>query len=284
MTGVPSDFQPLTAEAVRARLVTKTLGRTLHVLEETPSTNTTALTLAQQGAEDGTVIVADRQTAGRGRLGRHWHSPPGVNLYCSVILRRRPTPERRMSWLSWVPLLSAVAVARAVQAEAGVLPTLKWPNDLMVGQRKLGGLLCESGGLGELDRVVVVGLGLNVNAGPDAFPGELREVATSLACETGRLFDRAALLASVLAELEHRYDAFPLQEAGEWMHEYATLCSTLGRSVRAEVAGGETLEGWAEGIGSDGSLRIRLTRPTALGSAQAGLVVEVRAADIMHVR
>ncbi len=109
----PTDSQTLTSEAIRAVLRTKTFGRTLHILQETSSTNTAALALAQKGAEDGTVVVAERQTAGRGRLGRSWYSPAGANLYCSVIVRQTPGPTQLTEWLSWVPLLSAVAAARA---------------------------------------------------------------------------------------------------------------------------------------------------------------------------
>ena len=208
MSSSVSAFQPITSQAVTMALCTKTLGRSLHILDETPSTNSAALALAQGGSSDGTVVVADTQTSGRGRLGRPWYSPPGKNLYCSIILRRNLPPDQISRWLSWVPLLSAVAVSRAIQVISGLRPSLKWPNDIFIEQRKAGGLLCESSGTGTANGVVIVGIGLNVNMWRDAFPADLRDLATSVAAEAGRPFDRAVLLAALLSELELRYEAF----------------------------------------------------------------------------
>ncbi|MBI4400943.1 MAG: biotin--[acetyl-CoA-carboxylase] ligase [Nitrospirae bacterium] len=274
----PTDFQALTPESVRAVLRTRKLGQTLHILEETPSTNTAALALAQKGAEDGTVVVAERQTAGRGRLGRRWFSPPGENLYCSVILRPTPAPDRIAEWLSWAPLLSAVATARAVQAVSGLHPLLKWPNDILVGHRKLGGVLCESNGSHAHGTFVVVGIGLNVNTKRENFPDDLREIATSLAAEAGHSFDRAALLAALLAELEATAESLLMGKPTTFVHVYTALCSTVGRRVRVNLAGGESVEGWADSIGMDGSLRIKKD------GANTETMLEVRAGDVIHLR
>ncbi|TAJ22713.1 MAG: biotin--[acetyl-CoA-carboxylase] ligase [Nitrospirae bacterium] len=274
----PTDSRPLTKEAIQALLQTNTFGRTLHVLQETASTNGDAMTLAQQGAEDGTVVVAERQTAGKGRLGRRWYSPPGDNLYCSVILRRMPTPVELPRWLSVVPLMAAVAVARAVQTVTGLKPSLKWPNDILVGDRKLGGLLCESSLAGPHKTVVVIGIGLNVNTARENFPEELREIATSLASETGRPVDRASLLASLLSELETYAEALLTQPLDRLLSGYARLCSTLGRRVRVHMADGTVVEGLAESLAPDGSLRI------ARESASGKDLLEVRTGDIIHLR
>lgn len=269
--------QPLTQEAIHAHLRTKTFGRTLHLLQETASTNTDAMRLASEGAPDGTVLVAETQTAGKGRLGRRWHSPPGQNLYCSVILRNPPT-DNLSGWLSVIPLRSALAVARAVHLVTDLRPSLKWPNDILAGDRKLGGLLCESSLAGPAATVVVVGIGLNVNSGPEDFPEEIRAMATSIAAETGRRCDRAWLLASILLELERDAEVLSAAPPGTLLSEYARLCCTLGRRVRVSLSEGQTVEGLADSIAPDGSLRI--VRDPASG----GGLVEIRAGDVFHLR
>ncbi len=268
----------LTAAAVRAHLTTHTIGRTLHLLEETMSTNATALALAQAGAEHGTVIAAETQTAGRGRLGRRWFSPGGENLYCSVILTEIPASPR---WLSWLPLISAVAVASAVRMSSGLAAVLKWPNDVLLNDRKVGGVLCERSGLSAKGGVVpggvvIVGIGLNVNTLRAAFPEDLRDLATSLAIEAGRRFDRAALLASLLNALEARCDLYA-DRASEVEDEYRSLCATVGRRVRVELAGGERLEGRATAVLEDGTLRIA-------GDGPESPVLALHTADVIHLR
>jgi BirA family biotin operon repressor/biotin-[acetyl-CoA-carboxylase] ligase len=265
----------MTVPAIQMRLRTRAFGRRLHLLDEVGSTNEQALALLQQGEPDGTTVVADRQTAGRGRQGRSWHSPPGRNLYFSVILRRRVARRQLASWLPWVPLVSALAVARAVEAGTGLRPSLKWPNDLLLGARKVGGLLCESGALSSEEPAVVVGVGLNVNQPADAFPAELRDIATSLAVEAGQSFDRATLLAALLNELEPTQDRLLGPESRSVRDEYRTRCATLGRLVQVTLAGGESLVGSAEALGDDGALVVR---------PEGGEAVEVRAADITHLR
>jgi BirA family biotin operon repressor/biotin-[acetyl-CoA-carboxylase] ligase len=180
--------------------------------------------------------------------------------------------------LSSVPLLSAVAVAKAVQAVSGLKPSLKWPNDILVGDRKLGGLLCESSLSGQSKTFVVVGIGLNVNSRRESFPEDIREIATSIVAETGRLCDRASLLAALLSELELYSEALLTRPPETFLIGYARLCSTLGRRVRVNMAGGETVEGLADSISPGGSLRI--IREDAAG----GGTVEVRAGDVVHLR
>lgn len=272
-----TDVHPLTRESIEAFLRTDRFGRTLHVLKETASTNSAAMALALQGATDGTVVVAESQTAGKGRLGRRWYSPPGENLYCSVIMRNAPADDLS-GWLSAVPLLSAVAVAKAVQAVSGLKPSLKWPNDILVGDCKLGGLLCESSLSGQSKTFVVVGIGLNVNSRRESFPEDIREIATSIVTETGRLCDRASLLATLLSELELYSDALLTRPPETFLSGYARLCSTLGRRVRVNMAGGEAVEGLADSIAPDGSLRI------LCNEVSGGGTVEVRAGDVIHLR
>ena len=134
-------FQALTAQSVQQALSTKAFGRTLHLLEGTSSTNTVAMTLGQEGASHGTVVVAETQTAGRGRSGRQWYSPPGKNLYCSVVLRSMPSPDQLALWLSWIPLIAGLAAVRAVQTTAALHPSVKWPNDIL-SEHGSSGALC----------------------------------------------------------------------------------------------------------------------------------------------
>ncbi|MGH8244805.1 MAG: biotin--[acetyl-CoA-carboxylase] ligase, partial [Gammaproteobacteria bacterium] len=239
------------------------------------STNTHAAALAQQGAPHGAVVVAETQTAGRGRLGRHWHSPPGKNLHCSLLLRTMPARDQQPLWLSWIPLIAALAVTRAVQVTADLKPTVKWPNDILIGNRKLGGVLCESSGLGTSHSIIIVGIGLNVNIRRDEFPEDLRELATSLMIEAQHPFDRSALLAILALELETRCEAFLAGRHSDILKEYMLRCSTVGHRVLVELAHGEHVDGTAESIQTDGSLRVvRDDRTT----------VDVRAGDVVHVR
>jgi BirA family biotin operon repressor/biotin-[acetyl-CoA-carboxylase] ligase len=279
MTATPAGFQPLDTQNIQRALSTRTFGRTLHVLDEVASTNSKAASLAQQGAPHGTVVVAETQTAGRGRLGRRWHSPPGKNLYCSLLLRTMPEGDQQPLWLSWIPLIAALAVSRATQVLANLKPVVKWPNDILIGRRKLGGVLCESSGLGTPHAAVIVGFGLNVNIRQDDFPDELRELATSLAIEGQRPFERAALLAALLSEMESRCEAFLAGAHEDILNEYVLRCGTLGRQVVVELAHGQHIDGTAESILPDGSLRVTRTSP-----AGRSHTLDIRAGDVVHVR
>jgi BirA family biotin operon repressor/biotin-[acetyl-CoA-carboxylase] ligase len=280
MMATPAAFQPLNAQIIRRALYTKTFGRTLHVLDEVPSTNFQAATLAQQGAPHGTVVVAETQTAGRGRLGRQWYSPSGKNLYYSLLLRAMPGPDQQTLWLSWIPLIAALAVSRTVQGIAGLATTVKWPNDILIGTRKLGGVLCESSGLGTSHAVVIVGIGLNVNIRRDEFPDDLRDLATSLVTESQQHpFDRNVLLAALLSEMETWCEALFAGGQSDILKEYVLRCATLGRRVLVELAHGEHVDGTAESVLPDGSLRVIWTSPA--GQLQR---FDVRASDVVHLR
>jgi BirA family biotin operon repressor/biotin-[acetyl-CoA-carboxylase] ligase len=270
--------QALTADRVRAALGVREFGRTFHILEETVSTNTAALALARKGARHGTVVLAEQQTAGRGRLGRPWYSPPGENLYCSVILRKVPRPDRLAHWLTWIPLVSGAAANEAVEQVTGLHPSLKWPNDVLIGDKKLGGVLCESQSSHTQGTIVVIGIGINVNTKREGFPEHLQELATSVAIETGRSFDRTLLLDALLAKLEQYAELLIRGQTEAINHKYTALCSTLGRRVLVSLAQGEGVEGLADSISSDGSLRILCDR------TQVETMLEVRAGDVIHLR
>ncbi|HEX7765348.1 MAG TPA: biotin--[acetyl-CoA-carboxylase] ligase, partial [Nitrospira sp.] len=220
---------PLRPDDIRSTLATKRLGQHLHIHQILTSTNSEAMTLAQNGAEDGTVVVAESQSAGRGRHARAWFSPPGLNLYCSIIVRGLGQGLSLADWLSWVPLTTAVAVAEAVQTVAATSLALKWPNDLLLGEQKVGGILCESSLTTPTNPIVVIGIGLNVNVPREVFPEELRPIATSLFEFSHRLIDRNRLLAQLLLELEQGLDELRDHGPSQLLQAYTHRCTTLGR-------------------------------------------------------
>ncbi|WP_447980725.1 biotin--[acetyl-CoA-carboxylase] ligase [Candidatus Nitrospira bockiana] len=268
-------------EAVRRAFGPHGAKRPIQVLPETDSTNRAAFQLAQTGAADGTLVLADAQTAGRGRLGRVWHSPPGANLYCSLVLRREVPPDRLPDWLSWIPLLSAAGVAQAVRQASNLHATVKWPNDVLVSGRKISGILCESAGVGTTDIFVIIGVGLNVNLPAHRLPDELRSTATSLAHEAGRPFDRAVLAALLIGEIERRVDWLRAGERDRMREEYRSLSATIGQRVRVELAHGAVIEGSAEDVAGDGAL---LVRSEAEDPTRPARYFEVRAGDVTHLR
>jgi BirA family biotin operon repressor/biotin-[acetyl-CoA-carboxylase] ligase len=276
-----SSSVPLAIDEILGALSTASLGHPLYLHRELPSTNAEALTLAQAGASHGTVVVAESQTSGRGRRGRTWFSPPGMNIYCSILVRGMGPPVMRPEWLSWIPLASALAAAHAVDRVAAVPLWLKWPNDLLLNERKVGGILCESSFTSPTGPSVVIGIGLNVNVPPESFPEELRPIASSLLESAGRPIDRNRLLAQLLLEVERQLEEVRSQGPTRLRHAYAARCITLGRRVRVLTGGKHELYGTAESIAADGALQVR---PMSSSSASASPLVDVHAADVIHVR
>jgi BirA family transcriptional regulator, biotin operon repressor / biotin---[acetyl-CoA-carboxylase] ligase len=273
---------PLTRDTIYSTLATTWVGRRLELFDCIPSSNREAVQLAQADVEHGTVVVAESQTAGRGRLSRTWFSPPGINLYCSIILRTARPPERLTEWLSWLPLVSALAAAEAIEQVSPVRVSVKWPNDLLISERKAGGILCESGTGTRSDPFQIIGIGINVNGDEDDWPIDLRGSATSIWQERKMVVDRNRLLAQLLLELEHCLDELAIHGTNRLALAYHQRCSTIGITVRATLAGGEVIVGLAEGISQDGSLRIR--PQTAHPHSETPEIVTVRVADIIHVR
>ena len=240
-------------------------------VEVVPRTDSTNAELLRRGGPEGQVLVAEEQTAGRGRMGRSWVSQPGAALMFSFLLRPAAVPPGRRGWL---PLLTGVAAVAAVRGVCGLDATLKWPNDVLIDGRKLAGILAEQSG-----DFVVIGIGLNVATTPDALPsgaGGLR--GTSLAIE-GADVSREVLLAEFLRQFERWYLAFredPSPERVGLFAEYRRLCSTLGQAVRVELPGMRTLSGLAEDIDQDGRLLVR--------EPGAPAPVPISAGDVIHVR
>jgi BirA family transcriptional regulator, biotin operon repressor / biotin---[acetyl-CoA-carboxylase] ligase len=236
------------------------------VVRRTGSTNADLLA---RGGPEGQVLVAEEQTAGRGRMGRSWESQPGASLTFSVLLRPAAVPPARRGWL---PLLTGVAVATAVRSVAAVPATLKWPNDVLVADRKLAGILAEQSG-----EAVVIGIGINVATAADALPLSPSGLpATSLHVE-GADVAREGLLDEVLRQLEHYYLPFradPDPERSGLLAAYRALCATLGRHVRVELPANRSLTGIAEDVDASGRLLVR----------EADKTTPISAGDVIHVR
>jgi BirA family biotin operon repressor/biotin-[acetyl-CoA-carboxylase] ligase len=265
LAAVPDRLTPL---EIRPLLNTHDLGQVLHWYEEIGSTSDRAKELAEEGAEHGEVVVAEAQTAGRGRRGRVWVSPPRRNLYFSVVLRPELPPARAPE----LTLVASLAICDALR-QAGVGAGIKWPNDVLASGRKIAGVLTELAA--EPDRVqwVVLGAGVNVNARREDFPEELRDEATSVLIERGEPAPRALLAAACFTALEdwldrHAEEGFaPIREA--WRERSVTL----GREVQVKE-GGRELVGVAEDIDATGALLVR--GPTGLERVLAGDVTLVR--------
>jgi len=239
---------------VLPRLRTRSFGHAYHYLATTPSTNPVLSGLADRGAPEGTVVIAERQEAGRGRMSRGWFSPPDAGLYFSLLLR--PTVD--VARVTSLPLVIGLAIADALAPHLPVgEPRVKWPNDIWIGGRKVCGILCEL--QAEIDGVqhVVAGVGINVNLDARALPVELRSIATSLKMAAGVTVQRAELLASLLDHLERGYAAWQRQGLAPFLKRLRDRDVLLGRSITVERAAG-ALSGTADGVNPDGSLRLRL--------------------------
>lgn len=273
----------LDLETIRSTLATHALGQRIELHETMDSTNREAFALAQSGAAHGTVVIAESQSEGRGRLGRAWFSPPSGNLYCSVIVRRPQAQQNRLAeWLSWLPLTTALAAAEAVEALSGVRVFVKWPNDLLMREQKIGGILCENGVSPFHGPFQVIGIGINVNGSKNDFPREIVDQATTVSHETGHPVDRNQMFVRLLLELEHCIDELTASGQTRLAFAYRQRCATLGRTVRASFADGNEFIGIAEDIGQDGSLLVA-QRP-ASPNGRPPVVRHLRAADIIHLR
>lgn len=233
--------------ATRMLLHTRRLGREIDHLPVTGSTMDIARARARAGEPEGYTVMAEEQTAGRGRLGRVWVAPPGVNISVSVLLR--PTSHQMKRLGMSVPL----AVADAVEEVSGLTPLLKWPNDVRVNGRKLCGILIEAAMLGDTPSFAIAGIGLNVNLDAAAYP-EIAGIATSIATERGRPVSREHTLAALLNALERHYDR---RDGDALRQEWRSRLETLGQQVSVTFAG-RTERGVAEDVDEEGSLLLRL--------------------------
>ena len=243
----------LHADDLLARLgKTNVIGRDIHVFEQTTSTNDVIEKLARDGVKEGVVVFAESQTKGRGRLGRKWISPERKGLWFSVLLR----PDLRPQETTQLTVASATALRRAIQSETGLKPEIKWPNDILIGGRKVAGILTELSA--ELDRVkhVILGIGVDVNLGAGEFPAELKKTATSLKIESGKVVSRAELAATILRELDADYARVCLGNFAVVADEWEGNCATIGRNVTVQI-GDRKIHGRAESLDDAGALLLR---------------------------
>ena len=251
----PAAHVALTAADIERHLITRCFGRRLHLFDEIESTNTTARELAVAGAEEGTVVIAETQRRGRGRLGRSWVSPAYRNLYLSLVLRPTQSPKV----LPQLTLVLGLAAAEAVREwTAGV--AIKWPNDLLVTGRKLAGILTESVADDAGVQFVIPGIGVNLNSTADDFPPDVRALATSLHQVTGRVVDRARFAAHLLNRCEARYDEWQKDGFGVLAPAWETYSCLTGRAIVVQSQDGgrnERIAGTALGLADDGTLLVR---------------------------
>lgn len=240
----------LTVEAIRQGLATTVVGRGLEVHAEIDSTNTRAVVLAREGAPDGTVVVAEAQTAGRGRLGRRWYAPAGSALLLSILLRPNVAPLQAQR----LTMIVSLAAVEAIGEVSGLPAEVKWPNDILLRGKKLGGMLTELSVRGDRLDYVVVGLGLNVNLDLSALP-EVSTPATSLLAELGQPVSRVVLLRALLRRVD---DYYARVRVGWSPHEaWRERLATLGQPVTVGTPE-EVIEGQAEDVDADGALLVRL--------------------------
>src|SRR5215469_192047 len=243
----------LLADDLMARLGRcRTIGRDIHVFEQTTSTNDVVEKLARDNVREGVVVFAESQTRGRGRLGRKWVSPARRGLWFSILLR----PSLRPQETTQLTVASATALRRAIFTLTRLPVEIKWPNDILINGKKVAGILTEMSA--ELDRVrhVIPGIGIDVNQDASEFPTDLRKIATSLKIEHGESLSRAALAIEILQELDKDYDRVALRKFSEIADEWEEYCGTIGKDVTVQI-GDRKIRGRAESLDDDGALILR---------------------------
>ena len=230
----------------------RVIGKKVVSFDETDSTNVQVKKLAEQGAVEGTVVIANRQSAGRGRLGRRWESPSGVNLYCSILLK----PQIPVQQAPQLTFLSAVAVAETLKHVCQLSATVKWPNDVLIDGAKIAGLLNEMNAETEQIHFVILGVGINLNMTAEQFPQELKYPATSVFLETGRRVDRRVFLREFLQRLELYYLELQHEGFAPIRSRWESLCTIMNRPVSVDQGTGG-LQGTVVGLDLDGALRLQ---------------------------
>lgn len=259
----------LTPDLLREQIKGGMFAKRIHHFFRIDSTNRVAMELGYAGEPEGTVVLAEEQTAGRGRAGRSWHSERAVGIYVTLLLRPRISPVQ-------APLLTMMAglsAHAAILGQTGLAPDIKWPNDLMLGSKKVGGILTEMHAEPNLVRFVIVGVGINVNQ--EKFPGELTAIATSLRAATGKTQSRLDLLARFLLKFENDYQSF-LRDGAEAITERFSQISSYARGKRVCVSNGaESYPGVTAGLRQEGLLQV-LRDDGTLATVFAGDVTELK--------
>jgi BirA family biotin operon repressor/biotin-[acetyl-CoA-carboxylase] ligase len=241
----------LTEEGVARGLGAGKIGLECLVLNETDSTNDQARRLADAGAKEGLVVVAEKQTGGRGRLKRPWVSPEGTGLWFSVVLRPEILPEAAAG----IVFMAAAAVCGALKENTKLPCFLKWPNDILLEDKKICGILAEMNSVSDRVNYVVLGVGINVNQRLEDFPGELRGKAGSLAMASGKEWDRTALLREILKTLDREYDDFLRMGFTYTLSRWKSMCGIFDRHVRIDCQG-TVVSGIARDVDGQGRLTV----------------------------
>ncbi len=254
----------LMPESIQAGLDCQRVASRVLCFDETDSTNLQACRLGDEGGDDGLVVIADRQRSGKGRMGRRWESPGGVNLYASILLRPPVLPFEAPK----LTFLSAVAVCRAITSCTGLRPTVKWPNDILLNGAKVAGLLNEMSSETDQVHYVVLGIGVNLNMRADQFPSDLRYPATSLAIATGQPVSRLDFTRTLLQKLDALYQVYLEQGSEPIMSAWTELCDLTGKLVQVDCNDVQ-IEGTMTGLAEDGALLVR-TKTGKIESIYAG--------------
>lgn len=243
----------LVASDIEAELGCRSIGQKVISFTETDSTNVQARRIAEEGGVEGTVVVADQQNSGRGRLGRRWESPSGVNLYCSILLRPR-IPVQQAPQLTF---LSAVAVAETLKEVCQLSAEVKWPNDILVNGAKISGLLNEMSAETEQIHFVILGVGVNLNMTASQFPDDLNYPATSALLEIGKPVDRLIFVRAFLQRLDLYYSEFLREGFTPIRRRWENLCKLINTKVKVDQ-GVNSCCGTVVGLDLDGALRLQL--------------------------
>lgn len=239
------------AHAVKAALNTKIIGKELTVLDSVGSTNDYLKNLGANGCKSGTVVAAREQVSGKGRLGREWQSKKDENVMFSLLIRPKLAPAE----VAAVTPLTGLAVCKALRRFTGLDCRIKWPNDVIIGRKKLAGILTEMSA--EFDAVEYIVIGIGVNVDQADFPCDIAKKATSLFLEAGVRYDKNKALACLLDQIEEEFLKNDLSLSGEALEEYTALCATVGKNV-SFTRGGVTVGGLAVGIAQSGELKVKL--------------------------
>ncbi|WP_299737932.1 biotin--[acetyl-CoA-carboxylase] ligase [uncultured Rossellomorea sp.] len=256
----------VTESKIRLGLQTKTLGRVIHYEESVQSTQRIAHVLAGDGAAEGTLVIADEQTAGRGRLMREWHSSKGTGIWMSLILKPLLPPQKAPQFT----LITAVAVVQAIEEATELHPQIKWPNDILIDGKKVTGILTELQAESDKINSIIIGIGMNVNHTKEHFPDELQTIATSLAIEQGDTLSRSEIVQKVLERIEALYSIYMKEGFTPIKLLWESYAISIGKKIRARTING-TIEGRALGITDEGVLKIEDT---------TGTVHQIYSADI----
>lgn len=254
---------------IQKYLQTATYGRIIDYHESCPSTQNIAHDAAQAGAHDGTLIVSEEQTAGKGRLSRPWNSAAQKGIWMSLIVRPSLMPQQAPQ----MTLVAAVAIVRAIENVTGTEATIKWPNDIMINGMKMTGILTELQSEPDRVKAIILGIGMNVNQDEEDFPLELKGIATSLKIAYGSRIDRAKLIAEILAFLELYTNMYEKHGFGPIKLLWEGYSNIAGKRIRAVMLN-ETVEGIALGISEEGLLELRLDNGTVRGIYSADIVLK----------